>query len=133
MSMAEAARSFANTRSSRAEIRRLAGTVPADEICRRLGVSYGRLRNLASEMGVSIRFGAESDFVRPGADDRAVARLDAARSRTFELRGVTLSAEVASVLRQEATTRATSLEALVARLVSMVALDGIVAAVLDER
>jgi len=124
---------FENTRTTRAEIRRLAGTMPSRDISRRLGISRGTLRNLASEMGISLRFGPDREVERPAADDRAVARIDATKARTIELNGIIVSAEVAQKLTVEATERGTSLRALVAQLMSYIAIDGMTAAVLDDR
>lgn len=123
-----------HTRSLREDIKRLAGTMPAPDLCRKLGCSPGSLRTIASEVGVSIRFpGRPADSDRRGTDDRAVARIDATKPPTIELNGIIVSAEVAQKLTIEATERGTSLRALVAQLVSHIALDGITAAVLDER
>lgn len=123
-----------HTRSLRADIRRLAGTMPATDLARQLGVPYGSLRAYASKDRVSLRCPErDGDAERPGADDYAVARLDARRGASIELNGIILTAEVAAKLTQEATARGTSLKGLVARLVSVIAADSLVAAVLDVR
>lgn len=123
-----------HTRSLREDIQRLAGTMPATDLCRKLGCTGGTLRTIASELGVSTRFGGTTaDPDRPGTDDRAVARIDAQRPRTIELRGIVLSAEVHAKLRLEASGRNVSVESLVAKMASMIAIDGLVGAVIGDR
>lgn len=114
-------------------IRSLAGTMPARDIADRIGCGHDSLRSIASRHGISLKIGDEVEPERPGADDRVVARIDAMRPRFVQLDGIIISAEVMTALTAEATIRQTTVKALVARLASYIAIDGLVAAVLDER
>jgi hypothetical protein len=124
---------FRHTRSLRADIRRLAGTMPAGDLARRLGCSPGSLRTIASEMKVSLRAPPRDDDAgRPGTDDRAVARIDAGRARLVEIKTL-VGADVATKLTVAATERGKSIGGLLAEVATILATEGLVGAVLGDR
>lgn len=127
-------RDSAHTPTLRAEIRRLAGTMPIADMARRLDCFPSTIRAIAAEEGISLKIpGGDGGDPRPGPDDKVVSRLDALRSRVIEVNGLLLSADVAAALTKEAVARGTSLKALSASVLSLIALDGLVGAVLDDR
>lgn len=102
-----------HTRSLRADITRLAGTMPGPMLARALGCEYSTLRTIASEVGVSIRF-------------------DPARSALVEIKCV-VAADVAAKLSTEASARERKADDLGGEIISAAVRDGIVGAVLGDR
>lgn len=74
---------------------------------------------------------ATGDSDRPGADDRAIARIDAQRPSIAEHR-ILLEPNVAARIRREAGARNRSAEEMIALVITFVVNDDLFAAVLDR-
>jgi hypothetical protein len=95
-------------------IRRLAGTISAPDLARRLNLSYGSLRTIASKHGISLR-------IRSADPVAAIARDAGAQACGTTPLALRLPPDVLADLEAEAARRGTAVEDLAARLLELVA------------